>query len=105
MKEISVAQLHELHQNGADFQLIDVREPLEHDIANISYAVLIPLAEVPDRLTEIARDKQVIIHCKSGGRSGNIVRWLMGRGFDNVYSLAGGITAYAQQIDTSLTLY
>ena len=105
MKEVTVKELADLKASGADFQLIDVREPYEADIAKIG-GELIPLSSVPQNVDKIAKDKQVIIHCRSGARSGNAVQWLeANHGFDNLYNLKGGILAYADQIDNSLQKY
>jgi sulfur-carrier protein adenylyltransferase/sulfurtransferase len=108
VKEISVTELKALKDQGADFQLIDVREEYEYDIANLANlgAELIPLATVPVNAERIAKGKQVIIHCRSGARSANAVRLLESQfGFDNLYNLKGGILAYADEVDTSLAKY
>jgi sulfur-carrier protein adenylyltransferase/sulfurtransferase len=108
VKEISVTELKALKDQGADFQLIDVREEYEYDIANLANlgAELIPLATVPANAERIAKGKQVIIHCRSGARSANAVRLLESQfGFDNLYNLKGGILAYADEVDTSLAKY
>ncbi len=108
VKEISVKELKELKDQGADFQLIDVREEYEYEIANLANlgAELIPLATVPANADRIAKDKQVIIHCRSGARSGNAVRLLESQfGYENLYNLKGGILAYADEVDTSLAKY
>ncbi len=108
VKEISVTELKALKDKGADFQLIDVREEYEYDIANLANlgAELIPLATVPANAERIAKGKQVIIHCRSGARSANAVRLLESQfGFDNLYNLKGGILAYADEVDTSLAKY
>jgi adenylyltransferase/sulfurtransferase len=105
MKEVTVSQLKEMMDAKADFQLIDVREPHEYEICNLE-GELIPQAEIPDNVDRISRDKQVIIHCRSGARSGNMVQWLeKNHGFTNLYNLKGGILAWADQIDPSLTKY
>lgn len=105
MKEVSVSELKEMMDNGADFQLIDVREPNEAEIAEIG-AELIPMGEIPSNLDKISKSKKVIIHCRSGARSGNIVRFLeQNHGFDNVYNLKGGILAWADEIDPTITKY
>ena len=105
MKEVNVKELAALKASGTDFQLIDVREPHEADIAEIG-GQLIPLNSVPQSVDKISKDKQVIIHCRSGTRSGNAVQWLeTNHGFDNLYNLKGGILAYADEIDNSLTKY
>jgi len=104
VKEISVQELKELKDSQADFQLIDVREENEYEVAEIG-GELIPMATVPDNLDKIAKDKQVVVHCRSGKRSGNIVNYLESQGFDNVVNLAGGILAWSDEIDSSVPKY
>lgn len=104
MKEISVQELKELRESGADFQLVDVREENEYEIAEIG-GELIPMGTVPENLNKISKDKQVVVHCRSGKRSGNIVRFLEAQGYDNVYNLAGGILAWADEIDPGIAKY
>lgn len=105
MKEVTVKELAALKASGADFQLIDVREPHEADIAEID-GQLIPLNSISQSVDKISKDKQVIIHCRSGARSGKAVQWLeTNHSFDNLYNLKGGILAYADEIDNSLTKY
>lgn len=102
MKEISVDELQELIDNQADFQLIDVREVSEYEQANIG-GELIPLQTVPNHIDKIAKDKQVVIMCRSGKRSANAVAFLEQQaGFDNLYNLAGGILDWKAEIDNSL---
>jgi adenylyltransferase/sulfurtransferase len=105
MKEVTVQELKELIDSKADFQLIDVREPHEFDICNID-GELIPQADVPHSIDRISKDKQVIVHCRSGARSGNMVQWLeKNHGFTNLYNLKGGILAWAKEIDPSMPTY
>jgi adenylyltransferase/sulfurtransferase len=105
MKEITVQELKRLKDSGADFQLIDVREPHEYDICNLD-GELIPMAEIPGSTAKIARDKQVIIHCRSGKRSGEMVLWLeKNEGYENLYNLKGGVLAWAKEIDLSMPTY
>ncbi len=105
MKEITVEELKKLKDQGKDFQLIDVREEYELEICHI-HGEHIPLAEIPNSIDKISRDKQVIIHCRSGSRSGNTIKWLeKNHNFDNLYNLKGGVLAWADQIDPSLTKY
>jgi adenylyltransferase/sulfurtransferase len=78
--------------------VIDVREPSEYEEVNIN-ALLIPLGTVSERAKEVARDKKVVVHCKMGGRSAKAIRELEEKfGFENLYNLKGGITAYLQQV-------
>ena len=105
MKEVTVQELKKLKDSGADFQLIDVREPHEYDICNLD-GELIPMSEIPHNVDKIAKDKQVIIHCRSGKRSGDMLLWLeKNHGFSNLYNLRGGVLAWAKEIDPSMPQY
>lgn len=105
MKEVIVTELKAMMDSHADFQLIDVREPHEYEICNLQ-GELIPLSQVPHHLDQIARDKKVVVHCRSGGRSGNIIQWLeKNHGLTNLYNLKGGILAWAAEIDPSMPAY
>lgn len=105
MKEITVQELKLKKDNGDDFQLIDVREPHEAEIAAIG-GELIPMGEVLSNVDKISRDKMVVIHCRSGARSGTIVNALESQhGFTNLYNLKGGILAWAREIDPSIPQY
>ncbi len=105
MKEITVQELKEMMDSGADFQLIDVREPHEYDICNLE-GELIPQAEIPRNVEKISRDKKVVVHCRSGARSGNMVQWLeANHKFENLYNLKGGILAWAREIDPEMPSY
>ena len=102
MKEISVQDLKAMKDSGEDFQLIDVRESYEVETSDIG-GEWIPLADIPQSIGNISKEKKVIIHCRSGGRSGNAVLWLeKNHGFDNLYNLKGGIAAWAAEIDTDM---
>jgi len=105
MKEITVTELKELVESKADFQLIDVREPHEYDICNLG-GDLIPLSTIPDSLNRIDRNKKVVIHCRSGARSGQAVTWLeKNHGFANLFNLKGGILAWANEVDPTFPKY
>ncbi len=105
MKEITVEELKEKMDRNENFQLIDVRESYEYEICNLN-GELIPMSTVLDNMDRIAKDKPVIIHCKSGGRSGVIVMELERRfGMTNLYNLKGGILAYSRNIDPSIPTY
>lgn len=105
MKEITPKELKTLMDTGADFQLIDVREPHEIAIATIG-GENIPLGTIMQNTDKIADNKQVIIYCRSGARSGNAVVALEQHlGLDNLYNLKGGILRYADDVDPSLQKY
>ena len=102
MKEISVTELKSMKDENKDFQLIDVREPYEYEIANID-GLLIPKGEVEEKLALISKSKKVIVHCRSGKRSADVIELLQQKyGFDNLYNLEGGILAWAKEIEPAL---
>lgn len=74
--------------------VLDVREQYEYDEGHIPGVTLIPMAEIPNRLSEIPTDKQVIVTCRSGNRSGQVTDFLREQGFDNVHNMTGGILAW-----------
>ena len=105
MKEVTVQQLKQMMDAGEKFQLIDVREPYEVEICSIG-AEHIPMGEVLLRTEEIKTDIPVIVHCRSGARSANVINALeMQHGFENLHNLVGGILAWADEIDDSLEKY
>ncbi len=105
MKEITVQELKEMQDSGKDFQLVDVREPNEHSFSNIG-GELVPLGTIMAKHETIAKDKQVVVYCRSGKRSASAIQQLEDSfKFDNLYNLKGGYLAYAEEIDDSLPLY
>ncbi len=106
IKSITVQELKNLRDNNENHILIDVREQHEFDFVNLG-AELIPVSMVPSRIGEFDRDeKMVVVHCRSGARSANVIHQLQElKGFDNLYNLEGGILAWAKEIDTSLPTY
>ncbi len=89
---------------GENVFVLDVREPHEYQIVNIG-APLIPLGDLPNRLGELDPSREIVIHCKSGGRSQRAAELLQKSGFKNVVNLAGGITAWATDVDPKLPKY
>ncbi len=102
MKEVTVQELKSMMDSGVDFLLVDVREPFEFEEANLD-GLLIPIGEITERFSEIPRDKPVVIHCRSGARSANVVNYLtQSKGYTNLANLKGGIKAWAAEIDPTL---
>jgi len=102
--QLSVRDLKQRIDRGEDVYILDVREPFEYQIANIG-GKLIPPGEVPQRLGEIDRNREVIVQCRSGGRSQKIAEFLKQAGYPSVVNLEGGILAWADQIDPSVKKY
>jgi adenylyltransferase/sulfurtransferase len=102
---MSVSELKRKMDAGEAFQLIDVREPFEYEIARIDGARLIPLGEIPDRASGLPREQAIVVHCHSGQRSAQAVRLLQQRGFTSVYNLDGGIDAWSDEIDSTVPKY
>jgi adenylyltransferase/sulfurtransferase len=101
LREKSAVEVAALRARGEDFLLLDVREPEEHERARIDGARLIPLGELPIRLAELAtwKDRTVVVHCRSGGRSARACRLLEEQGFADVWNLTGGIDAWSLTVD------
>lgn len=93
--DITVEELKERIDKGEKFNFLDVREEYEFDEQNLG-AKLIPLGELPDRLDEIEawKEEEVIVHCRSGARSGKAKAFLTAKGYANVRNVLGGILAY-----------
>ncbi len=106
--EIAEMSPHELKRRmdaGEPFELIDVREPFEYEIARIHGAKLIPLGEITERLDELSGKQPIVVHCHSGKRSEQAARLLQQRGFANVFNLEGGIDAWSDQVDPGVAKY
>ena len=85
--------------------LLDIREEWELAIARVESALHIPMGELPDRLDELDKDSDIVVLCRSGGRSAQVARFLQQQGFPHVWNLAGGILAWSEQLDPSLSPY
>jgi adenylyltransferase/sulfurtransferase len=103
--ETDVQELKRKIDAKEDFFLLDVREPNEFQIGRIPGSTLIPLGEVPRRTSEIPRDKEIIVHCKMGGRSAKAAAFLREQGYSNVKNLKGGILDWSDKIDPSVPKY
>lgn len=102
IKEITASQLKSWQDDRISFQLIDIREEEEVAIGDIG-GLHIPMDKVLQRITDIRKDIPVVVHCNSGKRSSAVVYTLAHKyGFDNVYSLCGGIQAYATEINPDI---
>lgn len=101
----SVKQLLDAGENG--FLLLDCREPSEQATARIAGAKLIPMNTIPERVVELEpfRAGRIVVHCHHGGRSTRVTHWLRQQGFANVQNMTGGIDAWSQEIDPTVSRY
>jgi molybdopterin/thiamine biosynthesis adenylyltransferase/rhodanese-related sulfurtransferase len=102
--EMEVEELKRRLDAGDDIYVLDVREPHEYQIANIG-GHLIPLGDLPNRVNELDSSREIVAHCKMGGRSAKAVTFLRQAGFKKVHNLAGGITAWAERVDPKMPKY
>ncbi len=105
LPEIDVHALKSRIAEGTPFVLLDVREPAEYEVARLPGSILIPLGELPDRLSELDPAAETIVHCKAGGRSAKALQQLLDAGFSNACHVQGGINAWSREIDPSVPLY
>jgi adenylyltransferase/sulfurtransferase len=101
---ISVEELKQKLDAKEDIFILDVREPHEYDICNLN-GYLIPVGDLPKRVSELDSSREIIAHCRSGVRSAKAVNFLRSAGFRKVYNLTGGILAWADKIDPSMPKY
>jgi molybdopterin/thiamine biosynthesis adenylyltransferase/rhodanese-related sulfurtransferase len=101
---ISVEELKKKLDAKSDVFILDVREPHEYQICNLN-GYLVPLNDLPKRVSELDSSREIVAHCKMGGRSAKAVQFLRQAGFKKVYNLTGGITAWAEKVDTSMPKY
>ncbi len=94
-------------QRGDDLIILDVREPHEWEISNLEHwgARLIPKGEILHRVNELSLNEDVVVHCRSGVRSAEVIQQLQGLGFKRVWNLAGGINRWAEEIEPALPQY
>jgi sulfur-carrier protein adenylyltransferase/sulfurtransferase len=102
--QMTVQELKQRRDAGEDVFVLDVREPYEYQIASIG-GTLIPMNQVPARLVEIDRNREIVVQCRSGARSQRVAEFLKAQGYANVKNLAGGILAWADQIDPNVQKY
>jgi len=106
MEEITAIELKKRIDRGDDLQIIDVREPHEYEIAQIPNSKLIPLGQVLNHINEIDASRETVVHCKMGGRSAKAIEALKRAGFQgHLINLAGGITAWSNDVDPSVPKY
>jgi adenylyltransferase/sulfurtransferase len=103
--EMTVEELQERMVSGTPFVLLDVRERFEWDIARLRDAKLIPLSELPSRMSELDSTDEIVLFCKLGPRSAQAIRQLQKAGFSKLWNLAGGLDAWSERIDPAVPRY
>jgi sulfur-carrier protein adenylyltransferase/sulfurtransferase len=103
--EITPVELKEKMDRGDDFVLIDVREPEEYAICRIPGAKLIPRATLPERIHELSTADEIVVHCRSGVRSGKAVEFMKQAGYRKVKNLVGGILRWSDDVDPTVAKY
>lgn len=105
--EIDVHSVKSLLDGGDDFLFLDCREPIEHGIARLDVATLIPMGQIPERVDELLefRDRRIVVHCHHGVRSLQVTEWLRQQGFAKAQNMRGGIDTWAVEIDRSIARY
>ena len=104
MRDMTVEEFKQRLDKGDDLFVLDVREPHEYQICNLG-GHLIPLNDLPKRVSELDSSREIVVHCKMGGRSAKAADFLRQAGFSRVHNLAGGITAWAERIDPKVPKY
>jgi adenylyltransferase/sulfurtransferase len=103
--EMTVEELKAKLDRGEKVLILDVRNPPEYQICRIPGSTLLPLPELPQRLGELDRNREMVVHCKSGMRSQKAIAFLRQQGFTKLTNLQGGILAWAERIDPSMPKY
>jgi adenylyltransferase/sulfurtransferase len=102
---VSPRQVSKWLDEGREFTLLDVRTPVEVAICRLPGSIFVPLQELPERLTEIAPDRRIVVYCHHGIRSAQAVAFLRGKGFQKASNLTGGIEAWRREVDSSMPRY
>lgn len=102
--DMTVEELKRRRDAGDNLFILDVREPHEYQICNLG-GYLIPLNDLPKRVHELDSSREIVVHCKMGGRSAKAADFLRQSGFSKVHNLAGGITAWADRVDPNVPKY
>ncbi|HEY4933416.1 MAG TPA: rhodanese-like domain-containing protein [Terriglobales bacterium] len=104
--EISVAEVKSMQDAGQGFELVDVREPWEYEVAHLAGSKHIPMGDIPARFNqELDPENHIVVVCHHGVRSMSVTAWLRQQGFEKVQSLRGGIDRWSREIDPSVPLY
>jgi rhodanese-related sulfurtransferase len=104
-KEISAVEASNLSDQDKTVTFLDVREQVELEICRIEGAIHIPMGKIPERFEQLPKDKTIIVFCHHGMRSRTVQEYLEAQGFENLINLAGGIHAWAIDVDPTIQQY
>ncbi len=105
VQELSPTEFIARREAGEDLVLLDVREARELAIASVPGVVHIPMGQIPVRLHELDRNREIVVLCRSGGRSMQVARFLAQQGFPRVANLTGGILRWRSEVDPTMQAY
>jgi rhodanese-related sulfurtransferase len=94
-----------LKARPSELVLLDVREPYERELARIEPSMHVPMNDVPDRMSEIPRDREVVVYCHTGTRSAMVAGYLERQRFGRISNLKGGIDAWSTEVDPRVPRY
>lgn len=105
--EITPEELKSSMDAGEGMVLLDVREHFERAISDLPDVgqLRVPMQEIPHSLEKIPQDQRLVVYCRSGARSGNVVQFLMSRGWTDVVNLNGGVLRWREDVDPSIAAY
>jgi rhodanese-related sulfurtransferase len=104
-RTITPTELHDRIELGKKFDLVDVREPIEFEIARIEGARLLPLSRFQEWADSLSRENETVVICHHGIRSAQVCQFLARAGFQNLYNLAGGIDRWSREVDPEIPVY
>lgn len=103
--KMTVTELENKIKNNERPYMLDVREPFERDICKLTDDLNIPLKDLPNRFSEMDKNKEIVVYCRSGGRSLQACQYLEQQGFKNVINLTGGVLAWSDYVDPTMPKY
>jgi sulfur-carrier protein adenylyltransferase/sulfurtransferase len=103
--QITVEELKQMQDRGEVPVLLDVREPHEYALSDLTDSIKVPLGSLPRSLDRVPKDRELVVYCRSGARSANAVQFLHQMGYEKAVNLAGGVNAWAERIDPSMRKY
>jgi rhodanese-related sulfurtransferase len=102
---ITVHRLHDMRLGNEPHTLLDIRETHELEVCSIDGSIDIPMNTLPENMDKLPKEKPLVVMCHIGGRSAQVTNWLIQNGYNNALNLEGGISAWAQVIDTEMAQY